>query len=115
MFPKNVAVVPEIRFNGFTEVWVGGCCHWFVYGIKYTQGIKQQSYNAELLKKLELLLPSINEQQKIANYFDKFDNLITHHQQRLIKLQNIKKACLEKMFVLSAELATTALKNCQFL
>ena len=46
-----------------------------------------------------MLLPKIKEQNKIANFFLGLDNLITLHQRKLEKLQNIKKACLEKMFV----------------
>ena len=43
--------------------------------------------------------PSIEEQQAISIFFDYLDNLITLHQRKLEKLQHIKKACLEKMFV----------------
>ena len=43
--------------------------------------------------------PSLNEQLKISVVFNSIDNLITLHQRKLEKLQNIKKACLEKMFV----------------
>ena len=39
------------------------------------------------------------EQAKIGEYFSNLDNLITLHQRKLEKLQNIKKAMLEKMFV----------------
>ena len=39
------------------------------------------------------------EQSKIGKYFLELDNLITLHQRELEKLQNLKKACLEKMFV----------------
>ena len=46
-----------------------------------------------------LSLPSVEEQQKISDYFKNLDHLITLHQRELEKLQNIKKACLEKMFV----------------
>lgn len=39
------------------------------YGIKYTQGTKQQSYNIEILKKLPITIPLyIEEQEKIANF-----------------------------------------------
>ena len=41
----------------------------------------------------------IDEQKKIGEYFSNFDNLITLHQREVEKLQNIKKSCLEKMFV----------------
>ena len=40
-----------------------------------------------------------NEQQKIGSLFRRIDALITLHQRELEKLRNIKKACLEKMFV----------------
>ncbi|MDY2795027.1 restriction endonuclease subunit S [Peptostreptococcus porci] len=39
------------------------------------------------------------EQKKIGNYFRNLDNLITLHQREVEKLKNIKKSCLEKMFV----------------
>ena len=43
--------------------------------------------------------PSRDEQIKIAEFFRQLDNLITLHQRELEKLQSIKKALLEKMFV----------------
>ena len=46
----------------------------------------------------EFQLPSENEQTKIACLFQELDKLITLHQSKLEKLQNIKKSCLEKMF-----------------
>ena len=39
------------------------------------------------------------EQEQIGQYFQNFDNLITLHQRELEKLKNIKKSCLENMFV----------------
>lgn len=45
------------------------------------------------------LFPEKEEQQKIAIFFHNLDTLITLHQRKLEKLQNIKKSCLEKMFV----------------
>ena len=39
------------------------------------------------------------EQEKIGRLLKKLDTLITLHQRKLKKLQNIKKSCLEKMFV----------------
>ena len=47
----------------------------------------------------EMVLPSKEEQQRIAAIFCNLDTLITLHQRKLKKLQNIKKSCLEKMFV----------------
>lgn len=44
-------------------------------------------------------VPCLDEQLKISTYFRSLDHLITLHQRELERLQNIKKACLEKMFV----------------
>ena len=40
-----------------------------------------------------------SEQDAIGMFFGYLDNLITLHQRELEKLKNLKKACLEKMFV----------------
>ena len=48
---------------------------------------------------VSVLLPSTEEQDCIADFFRQLDNLITLHQRELEKLKNLKKACLEKMFV----------------
>lgn len=48
---------------------------------------------------LPLLIPTVDEQTKIGNYFQKLDALINRHQQQITKLKNIKQACLSKMFV----------------
>ena len=48
---------------------------------------------------VSVLLPGTEEQDRIADFFRHLDNLITLHQRELEKLKNLKKACLEKMFV----------------
>ena len=49
---------------------------------------------------MELMLPiTIEEQQKIGNYFAEIDSLITFHKQRCDELKNIKKFMLQNMFV----------------
>ena len=52
----------------------------------------------ELLAK-NIMVPRYAEQQQIGAFFKQLDNLITLHQRELEKLKNLKKACLEKMFV----------------
>lgn len=42
---------------------------------------------------------SIEEQSQIGYFFQNLDSLISLQQQKIEKLKNIKKACLEKMFV----------------
>ena len=49
---------------------------------------------------MNLKMPTtIEEQQTIGRFFKRLDTLITLHQRKLEKLQNIKKSCLDKMFV----------------
>ena len=51
------------------------------------------------IRELVIPVPSEHEQHKIGDYMESLDNLITLHQRKLEKLQNIKKSMLEKMFV----------------
>ena len=44
-------------------------------------------------------IPHIEEQRKIGECLTHLDRLITLHQREVEKLKNIKKSCLEKMFV----------------
>ena len=64
------------------------------------QGIKVTSISKTALQNTDIIYPkSATEQEAIGKYFCQLDNLITLHQRELEKLKNIKKACLEKMFV----------------
>ena len=52
------------------------------------------------LNEIPVCFPSnTNEQESIITILSRLDNLITLHQRKLEKLQNIKKSMLEKMFV----------------
>ena len=55
--------------------------------------------NAETLMSIEFRLPCLQEQYRIGEYLTQLDHLITLHQRELEKLKNIKKSCLENMFV----------------
>ena len=55
--------------------------------------------NQNILVDFPVVLPHKAEQEKIGEYFLAIDHLITLHQRELEKLKNLKKACLEKMFV----------------
>ena len=68
------------------------------YGITYTQGTKQQSYNAEIISDLDICLPPVNEQQKIADVLGNLDNLIDLRQRKCEALKKVKKYMLQKMF-----------------
>ena len=77
LFPKQDILISQFLFQWYRMVGEE-------YGINYTQGTKQQSYNAELIKILPILLPSIDEQKKIASYLNSIDHLITLHHRKYI-------------------------------
>lgn len=58
----------------------------------------QRLYNDNILN-TEISLSSVTEQKRIGKFFLELDTLLSLHQRKLEKLQNIKKSCLEKMFV----------------
>jgi len=62
-------------------------------------GSNQKALTMVKLQNVQVFLPLDIEQKKIANFFQNLDTLITQHQKELEKLKNLKKACLEKMFV----------------
>ncbi len=74
----------------------------YFYAVVKWNGIEgstiKRLYNENILN-TQITLPQKPEQQKIGTFFSNLDNLITLHQRKLEKLKNIKKACLEKMFV----------------
>ena len=51
------------------------------------------------IQEVTVSFPTRGEQDRIVAVFRSLDNLITLHQRELEKLKNLKKACLEKMFV----------------
>ena len=69
--------------------------------VKWRQGViygQWRIHESDFLK-IEIPVPSVVEQRKIGAYLDQLDRLITLHQRELEKLKNLKKACLEKIFV----------------
>ena len=62
-------------------------------------GSTVSNLNKELVGNTDVKYPSVEEQEKIGEYFDKIDNLITLHQRKCDELQKIKKYMLQNMFV----------------
>ena len=54
--------------------------------------------NADVLMKLEVIMPLKSEQQKIGTFFKQLDNLIALHQRKLDLLKETKKGFLQKIF-----------------
>ena len=55
--------------------------------------------NADVLMKLEVIIPLKSEQQKIGAFFKQLDDTIALHQRKLDLLKETKKGFLQKMFV----------------
>lgn len=64
----------------------------------YLQG-GQGNLSGNIVKELVIDVPTYEEQKEIGAYLKNIDHLTTLHQRKLEKLKNIKKSCLEKMFV----------------
>ena len=67
--------------------------------IGYTcTGTGQKVLSFSDLKKIEIRVPSFDEQKKISVFFEQVDNLIALHQRELDHWQLLKKSLLQKMF-----------------
>ena len=51
-----------------------------------------------MFSKMEFMIPSGEEQQKIGEYFQSLDHLITLHQRKLEKIKEFKKGVMQKLF-----------------
>ncbi|MDE7176480.1 MAG: restriction endonuclease subunit S [Lachnospiraceae bacterium] len=67
---------------------------------RWSQGLTSDTWNLKypVLSTIELYMPSLEEQTKIANYFLGFDHLITLHQRKCDQLKEVKKFMLQNMF-----------------
>ena len=63
------------------------------------QGISRYNISKNRVMEIEVPIPQMEEQRLLGNYFRKLDNLITLHQRKLNKLQDLKKAYLNEMFI----------------
>ncbi|MDV7187419.1 restriction endonuclease subunit S [Lutibacter sp. TH_r2] len=66
---------------------------------KYSVGTSQTVLSYNQLKKIKFSLPSLKEQQKIANYLSALDTKIETVNQQLLKTQTFKKGLLQQLFV----------------
>ncbi len=66
---------------------------------KLAQGKSVVHIHNSDIQTVEVGIPVQAEQESISQFFEGVDRLITLHLRKLERLQNIKKSCLEKMFV----------------
>lgn len=70
------------------------------YGETVGAGSTFVEVSGKQMANMELMMPTTMEEQvTIGSFFRNLDSIITLHQRKLEKLKNIKKSCLEKMFV----------------
>lgn len=62
-------------------------------------GTTVRHISSQNLSSLIIKLPSICEQTQIGNFFKQLDHIITIHQQKIDKLNHLKKAYLQNMFI----------------
>ena len=73
--------------------------------VKWRQGViyGQWKIHEEDFLKIEVMVPSLEEQRRIGSFLDNLDHLITLHQRKYEKLQIIKKSMLENCFPKNGE------------
>ena len=69
------------------------------YWVSLSSGSTFESINSNDIKDLIIDIPSIEEQTKISILLNNVNSIITLHQRKLEKLQEVKKGLLQKMFV----------------
>lgn len=65
----------------------------------YSSGSTFESLNSNDIKEAIVMIPIMDEQRKIGDFFESLDSLITLHQRKLDDLKLLKKGLLQEMFV----------------
>ena len=99
---SGLHTIPSRPLNRFAQGYLGHYINSESYHnqlLPLIQGSKISSISKKTLSQTIVLVPSIEEQKCIGNYFTSLDRQISLQSQRLEKLKQIKSACLDKMFV----------------
>lgn len=83
-------------FHGNNPLYVHYFFGWFDFG-KYAAGVSVPTLNRNLVHRVVIAIPSINEQEKIANILTCLDYKHTHHEYRKSALQALFKTTLNKL------------------
>ena len=87
--------------NGVTQKFLFSLLQtedFFKYSVSVSKRSGMPKINRDELNAYGFLAPKEEEQEQIGSFLLEIDNLITLHQRKYDKLQNIKKSMLEKMF-----------------
>ena len=66
---------------------------------RYAQIGALPSFNGSDIEKIKVMLPSLEEQQTLSQFFQNINSLIALHQRKLEKLKQLKKFLLQNMFI----------------
>lgn len=69
------------------------------YALKHSAGSTFLEISGKELGKMDIIIPSYEEQQAIGAYFSNLDNLINSHQEKISQLEILKKKLLQDMFM----------------
>ena len=108
VIPKNLdnyestADLPAFDLNGMNPYFMFFTAiqksFYFKYGSIADGSRKAKRIHANTFLDMPVMVPTMEEQTLIVECLQSLDHLITLHQRKYEKLQNMKKACLEKMF-----------------
>jgi len=92
LFPKEDKLTTKFLYYWYLKVGEH-------YGIKYTQGTKQQSYNKELLEKLPIVIPdNLKEQDKITDCLSLLHFKIELLEKKYKSYVDFKKYLMQQIF-----------------
>lgn len=101
----TIAVRPNFKFAPYYLGYYHNSNAYHSQLLPLMQGVKVLSINRTAISETMVAFPSsLDEQQAIGEYFRNLDELIAAKRKSIVKLRNIKKACLSKMFVNDTEL-----------
>ena len=69
------------------------------YALKHSAGSTFLEISGKELGKMDIIIPTYEEQQAIGAYFSNLDNLINSHQEKITQLETLKKKLLQDMFI----------------
>ena len=96
---RTILIFENYRTKTDAQFWAYLIKQKFIDEARSAPGGTIKTITKEALSDFEMKIPRFFEQEKIGLFLSLMDDLITLHQRKLERLQNIKKACLEKMFV----------------
>ncbi|SJN19000.1 Type I restriction-modification system, specificity subunit S [Marinilactibacillus psychrotolerans 42ea] len=83
------------------------------YGYRIGTGMKVFGISITNVLKFESLFPNLKEQQKISSFLNSLDSALALHQQKVDKLEKLKKAYLQDIFPKKEEMPMISFSNNQ--